>query len=75
MIYVRILQRPKYFDAAEEVLIQGNAYQQTPMLVGSCINVDSLYVGCKYTHQGPKLEAAVGTLSQGLKSQQLLHLA
>ena len=35
MIYVKILQRPKYFDAAEETLIQGNAYQQIPMLVGA----------------------------------------
>ena len=34
VIYVEILQRPKYFDAAEETLIQGNTYQQTPMLVG-----------------------------------------
>ena len=34
-----------------------------------------LNVGCKDTHQGPKLEAAVETLPQGLKSQQLLYLA
>ena len=34
MIYVTNLQRLKYFDAAEEALIQGNTYQQTPMLVG-----------------------------------------
>ena len=33
-IYVKNLQRPIYFDAAEETLIQGNTYQQTPMLVG-----------------------------------------
>ena len=32
--YAKILQRPKYLDAAEETLIQGNAHQQTPMLVG-----------------------------------------
>ena len=37
VIHVKILQRPKYFDAAEEALIQGNAHQQTLMLVGvSC---------------------------------------
>ena len=58
MIYVKILQRPKYFDAAEEALIQGNTYQQTQMLL-----VYMLDVGCKYTHQGPKLGAAVETLS------------
>ena len=34
VIYVKNLQRPTYFDAAEETLIQGNTYQQTPMLVG-----------------------------------------
>ena len=34
-----------------------------------------LNVGCKNTHQGPQLEAAVETLSQGLKLQQLPHLA
>ena len=34
VIYVETLQRPKYFDAAEETLIQGDTYQQTPMLVG-----------------------------------------
>ena len=34
VIYVKILQRPKYFDAAEETLIQGNAHQQTLILVG-----------------------------------------
>ena len=26
--------KTKIFDAAEEALIQGNTYQQTPMLVG-----------------------------------------
>ena len=34
VIYVENLQRPTYFDAAEETLIQGNTYQQNPMLVG-----------------------------------------
>ena len=34
VIHVKILQRPKYFDAAEEALLQGNAHQQTFMLVG-----------------------------------------
>ena len=37
-----------------------------------------LNVGCKNTHQGPKkkkLDAAVETQLQGLRSQQLPHLA
>ena len=34
VIYMEILQRSKYFDAAEEALIQGNAHQQIPILVG-----------------------------------------
>ena len=36
--------KTKYFDAAEETLIQGNTYQQTSMLVG--VLCKCLYVKC-----------------------------
>ena len=34
MIFVKNPPKVRTIDAAEEALIQGNAHQQTPMLVG-----------------------------------------